>query len=102
VCLAQIHELVEGSGSDRSAFKSAYAFRLIYNGQVLTDRIEGCPVNAELCDASYLIRRVSSFATRARDCSPTSIEGPSQTMTTIKSLLSKVSRVGIFVFIRAG
>lgn len=42
-------------------------FRLIYNGKVLTDKMNGC--DNELCDVIHLFNRVSDFAVKQRDCS---------------------------------
>ncbi len=43
-----------------TAFHSGYAFRLIYNGEVLTSRMDRC--NSELCNLLVLVERVSPFA----------------------------------------
>jgi ubiquitin-like domain-containing CTD phosphatase 1 len=45
------------------------AFRLIYNGQVLTDKVEGCLEGYELCDVMYLFNRLRKIAVKERDCS---------------------------------
>lgn len=50
------------------SFETDFAFRLIYNGIVLTDKVEGCPPDAVLCDAKILVDRVKSFANRSVDC----------------------------------
>lgn len=48
---------------------SGIAFRLIYNGEVLTWLIEGCPEYSQLCDFDRFLERVSPFATRSnRGC----------------------------------
>ena len=48
---------------------SGEAFRLIYDGQVLTGLIDGCPDDQHLCDISVFNNRVFEFATRKHhDC----------------------------------
>jgi len=58
--LIEIHEVID---SDRkSDFPSGFAFRLIYNGDVLTSKMDGCLEDSELCDAQILLDRVLPFA----------------------------------------
>jgi hypothetical protein len=59
---------------DKSIFESQFAFRLLYNGQVLTDKVEGCTANMELCDAQHLVNRVTPFARRNVDCIDVNLE----------------------------
>ncbi|KAL7463246.1 hypothetical protein ACHAXS_003618 [Conticribra weissflogii] len=68
--LIEIHEVID---SDRkSDFPSGYAFRLIYNGDVLTSKMDGCLEDSELCDAQILLDRVLPFAKfEDRDCTLT-------------------------------
>jgi hypothetical protein len=54
--------------SDPSLFQSKFAFRLLYNGQVLTDQVQGCSKDSDLCDAKHLTDRVQPFAVRDVDC----------------------------------
>lgn len=63
--LIEVYEMsYEG---EQSEFSSGYAFRLIYNGQVLTSRMNGC--NSELCDSKVLVDQVMPFAMfEERDC----------------------------------
>jgi hypothetical protein len=49
-------------------YKTPFAFRLLYDGNVLTPLIDGCPPNADLCDARHLTERVNPFARRDLDC----------------------------------
>lgn len=66
----EIHELTSRDESiDRSLYSSNYAFRLLYNGRVLTSKVGGCPPDAHLCDARVLLDRVGPFATFHPDCS---------------------------------
>ena len=68
----EIHEMADGS-----AYPSGYAFRLIYNGQVLTSKMEGCANGAELCDSQVLVKQVAPFAKYTeRDCASTTTEVP--------------------------
>lgn len=41
---------------------------MLYNGQVLTDQVQGCSKDSDLCDAKHLMDRVQPFAVRAVDC----------------------------------
>jgi len=49
-------------------YPSHKAFRLVYNGKVLTMNMKGCPVDMELCDISILLDRILSFAGNDRNC----------------------------------
>lgn len=49
--------------------KSETKFRLIYNGEALTSRVDGCLDDSDLCDASVLVDMVTPFAKIVdRDC----------------------------------
>jgi len=65
--LIEIHKL---KGDDPTfKGKPKTMFRLIYNGEALTSRVDGCPVDSDLCDASILINLVTPFAKIVdRDC----------------------------------
>jgi len=43
-------------------FPTRVVFRLIYNGEVLTNKISGCPPNEEVCDLDILIIHVFRFS----------------------------------------
>ena len=61
--LIEIHEINATAHQPQqasTAFPSGYAFRLIYNGEVLTSRMDGC--DSELCDSLVLVERVRPFA----------------------------------------
>jgi len=66
----ELHDIILDSPSAAvtTLYPSGKAFRLAYNGDVLTSRMEGCPADLELCDISVLLDRVLSFATTDRDC----------------------------------
>jgi hypothetical protein len=57
-------------------FPTGKAFRLIFNGNVLTSKIEGCPAGStsELCDISKLMKVVESFAVTQRSCEKVKVE----------------------------
>jgi len=65
----EMHQVNLDGTKDKQLFKTDYAFRLVYNGQVITSRMDGCPENTELCDAEILFSQLEPFATRARNCS---------------------------------
>eukprot|EP00956_Cyclotella_meneghiniana_P011681 scaffold16436_cov47-Cyclotella_meneghiniana.AAC.1 len=66
-------EIYDMSQNNSIEFPSGYAFRLIYNGNVLTQRMENC--SSELCDSKTLLDQVMPFAKfEERDCAPTSID----------------------------
>jgi hypothetical protein len=66
--LIEIHEVNIDGRTDKHLYKSNYAFRLLVNGQVVTHTVDGCPADAELCDATMLTKKVAAFATNERDC----------------------------------
>jgi hypothetical protein len=83
----KIHELVDGS--DLESFQTNFGFRLMYNGQVLTSQVEGCPPDAALCDAKNLIARIQTFANRSVDCvDPDAGKTHVHAMKVVKSLLT--------------
>jgi len=51
---------------DDPKFPSTYAFRIIYNGEVLTPKIHGC--DSDLCDYNFIKNMIEPFATWDRDC----------------------------------
>mmetsp|Transcript_34102 Transcript_34102/g.71806 ORF Transcript_34102/g.71806 Transcript_34102/m.71806 type:complete len:661 (+) Transcript_34102:248-2230(+) len=71
----EIHEITNSNeGSD---FPSGYAFRLVYNGLVLTERMDGCVADSELCDSQVLVNQVMTFAKyQERDCEAASVVPP--------------------------
>mmetsp|Transcript_16080 Transcript_16080/g.34769 ORF Transcript_16080/g.34769 Transcript_16080/m.34769 type:complete len:668 (-) Transcript_16080:120-2123(-) len=71
----EIHEMMNSDeGSD---FPSGYAFRLIYNGEVLTSKMDGCTAGSELCDSQVLVKHVMPFAKyQERDCASTTSIAP--------------------------
>jgi len=61
----QIHAILE---KQKSTDISDRAFRLIYNGQVITHLVQGCEENQHLCDLQVLLDTVEPFATRSINC----------------------------------
>ena len=55
--------------SDPEMYPSKFAFRLIYNGKILTPLVDGCHEDCELCDIIHLKSKVDPIATRNTDCS---------------------------------
>ncbi|GMI06846.1 hypothetical protein TrRE_jg12384, partial [Triparma retinervis] len=51
-----------------SDFPSGRAFRLVYNGDVLTGSFEGCGGSGDLCDLGLLTGYLEGFAKDDRDC----------------------------------
>jgi hypothetical protein len=75
--LIEIHEINATAHHLTTIYPSGYAFRLIYNGEVLTSRMDGC--DSELCDSSVLVERVKPFAKPYNDAdcvSSSSSSGP--------------------------
>jgi len=67
----ELHEFIDGR-TDRDVFPSYYAFRIVYNGRVLTDQIAGCPDDHDLCDFEVLKKLLQPFAIReGRKCEAT-------------------------------
>lgn len=67
--LIEIHEILNHDPD----FPSGYAFRLIYNGNILTSKMDGCNEGSELCDSQVLVKQIMPFAKyKERDCASTS------------------------------
>jgi len=64
--LIEIHEFIDNW--NRTLFDSRYAFRMIYNGEILTGKVPGCHEDLELCDLHTLLQIIEPFATRSTDC----------------------------------
>jgi hypothetical protein len=92
----QIHEVINDGRIDRTVYKTPFAFRLIYNGKVLTPSIDGCPPNVDLCDARHLTERVDPFARRDLDCTASEIL-TNEVLRDAATVLSTTT--GIFMFL---
>jgi len=112
IMLIEIHEITINPSTPmyehlNSVYPSRRAFRLIYNGKVLTKKLTGC--DSELCDIGVLLDRVLPFASNDRDCNlsattdpPT--EPPSTTTTfneAIMTIFSTIRGFILFLFIVA-
>jgi Histidine phosphatase superfamily (branch 2) len=64
--LLELHQLNIDGKTSRKVFRSDYAFRLIYNGAVITPQIPKCPLDLELCDISILQELVVTSGDCAR------------------------------------
>ena len=98
--LLEIHEIDLDGRKDTKLYSSGHGFRLIYNGQVLTDRIEGCPENADVCDVAILKSHLT-FPLRDRDCSLLAIstENTESGVAQVFDLFLSPSGFGVFVVI---
>jgi len=92
----EIHQIVKKL---ENSFPSGFAFRLVYNGQVLTSKMTGCP--SDLCDSKILLDQILPFAKfEERDCTTrkNSPEGiTSEMATATEHLLSEPG--GVFVIV---
>jgi ubiquitin-like domain-containing CTD phosphatase 1 len=83
--LIEIHAINIDGQMDSTLFESNFGFRLIYNGQVLTPLIDGCPSKSQLCDIHVLMERVKPFALLNRNCAlEAELEGSPDSSTPIK------------------
>eukprot|EP00555_Chaetoceros_dichaeta_P013438 CAMPEP_0198255998 /NCGR_PEP_ID=MMETSP1447-20131203/6000_1 /TAXON_ID=420782 /ORGANISM="Chaetoceros dichaeta, Strain CCMP1751" /LENGTH=566 /DNA_ID=CAMNT_0043942521 /DNA_START=367 /DNA_END=2067 /DNA_ORIENTATION=- len=68
----ELHDIIDSSSAEVvKVYPSGQAFRLVYNGDIITTKMRGCPIDSELCDVTILLNRVLSFATEYRDCEST-------------------------------
>ena len=88
-----------------SVYTTNYVFRLLFNGEILTHLIQGCPPESQLCDMKIFTDLVNPMATRTPDCgAPITYvadtaepeEQPVIVMEQAKSLMS--TREGILLF----
>jgi len=66
--IIEVHELIDVGLTNQSVYTTDFAFRLLYNGRILTNLVEGCPAESELCDMKIFLDIVGSIATRSPDC----------------------------------
>jgi len=107
--IVETHEIVGGS-PNRSIFASDFAFRLLYNGRVLTTLIDGCDTHSDLCDWDVLKQRLRPFAIQKRSCeivdTPTSqsslhgITGTAQDIALVLAAMSTGFILGIIFTFR--
>jgi hypothetical protein len=53
-----------------------HAFRLLYNGQIITSKFPGCPDHSELCDLNIFLDYIQPFSMRDRNCNGKKDIGP--------------------------
>ena len=92
----QIHEVINDGRNDQTVYKTPFAFRLLYNGKVLTPLVDGCPPNADLCDARHLTELVDHFARRDLDCTA-SLIATNEVLRDAASALSTATGILMFV-----
>jgi len=93
----EIHELVDGQ-SNRLVYKSQHVFRLLYNGEPITNRIIGCPQNSQLCDVRILLDVLKPIAKRNRDCSMKQSEENIEEEL-LDDIEEEAERIGVFWFL---
>ena len=77
---------------------------MIYNGEILTDRIDGCANDAQLCDVQLLLDQVRPFASRHHDCErkfPSTITHE-DTVSRVKNIVSEPEGIAIVVVVLLG
>lgn len=63
--IIELYEMTIPDGEDtqmKELYPSRMAFRLIYNGEVKTPKISGCPPMRDICDVDILILHVFEFS----------------------------------------
>jgi Histidine phosphatase superfamily (branch 2) len=95
--LIELHEMNVDGNTDKKVFPSDFAFRLIYNGKVITSQIIECPSDSELCDANVLI----DYALQESNCDrkyPDSVPYK-DVITRTKEIVSTSEGVVYFLFV---
>jgi hypothetical protein len=102
--IMEIHEVNVDGNTDRKIFRSNFAFRLLYNGQVLTSLVDGCTDGLELCDWNVLSNRIEDFAILDRDCESrgSGDGGISSTMKQAEDFLSTTGGIVVFLVVVSG
>jgi hypothetical protein len=67
--IMEVHSINLDNSKDYKVFREDHAFRLLYNGKVLTHLVRGCPEDTDLCDAGILIAAVDEMARKRSECS---------------------------------
>lgn len=71
--ILEVHGLL-----DENEFITGHLFRLMYNGEAITNRLEGCPDDTDLCDLSVLLELTEPFSHADQwDCTPQNPRPPS-------------------------
>ncbi len=76
--IIELYEIVDGENGPltdelKNLFPTKKAFRLLYNGKLLTSKVKGCQSDlvSDVCDISKLIAQTKPFAVLERDCAKT-------------------------------
>lgn len=101
--LIEIHELIDGR-SNKAVYTTDFAFRLLFNGRILTPLVPGCHAESELCDITHLKAIIDPIATRDPDCrlstpptSSSSLSSSQEVIVQAETLLN--TTVGIMLFL---
>jgi len=95
----EIHQINIDNRKNKDLYLTNNGFRLIYNGEVLTHKVAGCPPETDICDFSMLAVLLDEFATLDRDCArkyPV-IETETNTVTQAGKVLS--TKLGLAAFL---
>ncbi|KAL3816954.1 hypothetical protein ACHAXA_001782, partial [Cyclostephanos tholiformis] len=87
--LIEIHEINATAHHLMTVYPSGYAFRIIYNGEALTSRMDGC--DSDLCDSRVLVEVVSPFA-KPYDDADCASSSPSSGTSTDGDLMTEMER----------
>ena len=63
----EIHEINLDGRKDPTLYSAEFGFRLIYDGNVITDKLQGCPIGQEICDATKLLEAMY-YDVKTRNC----------------------------------
>jgi len=87
----------------KKKFPSLKAFRLIYNGVVLSEKIEGCTPASDLCDITFLMNQLLSFVNLDNSWSCALTNAEKETLSTLYHEFTKeVSRATSFFHTAGG
>jgi hypothetical protein len=90
IMLIEIHEMVDDN-YDKTKYSSGFAFRLLYDGNVLTPLVQGC--QDDLCDAQVLMDHLTPIAKRGVNCTIPDDDGSEGAMMIAKSILSDTAGI---------
>ena len=71
--VVELHHIDTSNSTSLDLFPNEVAFRIIFNGDIITSKVEGCAEGLEICDVSHLMNQVGSFASKRRDCSQSGV-----------------------------
>jgi hypothetical protein len=74
---------------------------LLYNGDVITDKINGCNRKHQLCDSRHLLDRVLPFAKRNVDCVDVNLEKPNAVHLATELMADTAGIILLFVIVAA-